>query len=333
MSKRFYLSENAGKFCKDNGILTTIQSIDPSSLSFYNDENAETMLAECDTTILKKTLRDIMSEVCGWPKAKVIDEYLIDAILEKTPVCLVTDDDMDKTYNCAEGVEGLIELTKRKREWKVDKGYFEFGEGKYKSTIEVPESDSPTYEPEPTSDFSTNDIETASSPSANNTLIEIVDKLGCYCLDGIIFLFIDKIYETCKDENLAELNEILHYDASPNFFWALLHKVMLHEYIHAFFHIDETLNKIDNKWIMPKEGLDEESLDNALLIYTYVQGASADLLRYTMWFISQQPKNYKASLKFLGIEWDYKMNQTDFLHWLDDNRIKLVQHIQDMIAH
>lgn len=329
MSKRFYLSEKAEKFCKDNGILETIQAIDPSSLSFYNDEDedADTMLAECDTTILKMTLRDIMSEVYGWPKAKVIDEYLIDAILEKTPVYLVTVNDSDKTHKLAE-----IELTKREKEWKEDKGYFEFGEAESNSIIKVPESGILTYVPYSASCQPTIDIEPTAVQSTNN-LTYIVDKLGCYCLDGIIFLFIDRIYDTCNEDNLNELSEILHHNENTNFFWALLHKVMLHEYIHAFFHIDETLNKIENKWIMPNVGLDEESLDNALLIYIYAQAASEDLFRYTLWFISKQPKNYKESLNFLGLNWDFNTDPTDNPHWSEDNRIKLVKYIQDMVTH
>lgn len=310
MSKKFYISEKAEKFCKENKILDVIESINPSSLSFYSDKDNNTLLADCDVMIIKNTLRDIMSEVCGWPKARVVEEYLIDAILEEIPVCLVTkeeSEDKDNSFKCPEEAEYPILINNRKRQWSIDKGCLVFGVATTPNIPKIPKFVG-NYDGE-----------------------DKIDPLGCYVLDGIIFLFVDRIYDSSKKEGFSEIKESVVKD-DLNFFWCLLHKVMLHEYIHAFFHIDETLEKINNKWNSKDGKFNEESLDNALVIYSYIQGASKELLRYSIWYISEQPEKYKASLEFLGLDKNSYSDDKDFQLFMEENRKKLVEAIREMIA-
>lgn len=330
MTNKFYLSKNARRFCKDKKILSVIRKISPSSLKFYHNEDEDVRLASCDSKVIKDALRDIMGEVYGWPKARVIDEYVLQAVLDEVPVCLVTSEDSGKEFEPNDEVP--TPFFSKGKMWQSEVGYYvlkNHNDNDVKSCVHVPQP---------------NETDKRETPDDKSVYVH-TDALGCYvsvCQKnkdeaGIIYLWIDKIYKAAQYAT-AEPNLSGMLDVPANYFWCLLHKVMLHEYIHAIFGIDYRLKRVNSNWSDNSSQygmLDEESLDNALLLYAYALGASSYQLKYAIWYIAnRQAGAYWSSLKLLGIidENGIVNDIHDFDKWVRDSRAKMVQYIQKLIT-
>lgn len=127
------------------------------------------------------------------------------------------------------------------------------------------------------------------------------DSLGCYVVnEGVIYIWIDRILRAGLNPYRCTAFSPFRFRAWKELPCLLLRKVLLHEYIHALFHIDYDYNFRDFDFKSQNSTLgdfNEETVDNALVLCEYLLHGSIADVGYVRSFMLSQPYYYALALK------------------------------------
>lgn len=274
-------------------------------------------------TAIKNNLNDSNNKIYINRRYKPKDSYTLGlgGIIDKVPIYVVTsydigysicdlDKNKDEHQHHSEQIKSIIEPTFPQPLFSKEILYS--GEDKEKNRYEKM-----IFVPHDICDCEWQDIERENEvpePTIN-------EPLGVYVHEGIIYLFIDRIFEASfsfedyrgeiqypswYDSNAAypaympELMELKYY------FYLLFQKVLYHELIHGYFaiHWSESLKSF---YSVSKpnisNNLSEETLDNFLVLLAYFYGEQPCAFRWILSFVSQEPSEYaQAKRLFLSYE-------------------------------